>query len=227
MHKSLIERKKRSNINKRQEHLLHLSKIVLINFSRNVLVRKTKDNHLVPLENWNKYLKKLYASLDTMGTILNTHIKEYIFSQENIESMINKFANGKAKYIEGYHAKIFKMGRSFLIPHLHKILNLALKRGFPKPWMQIPIVPIFKNGDKSVPINYKTIMINHTLAKLYGLILEKKIRLWIENHGKRAKGQAGFRRHHSTIDHLVTLNIIAKECHNSKIDLFFFFFCAL
>lgn len=66
-------------------------------------------------------------------------------------------------------------------------------------------------------------MTSHILAKLYGLILEKKISLWLEIHGKRDKEKFGFRRPHSTIDHLVTLRIIAKECQNSKINLFYCF----
>ena len=111
------------------------------------------------------------------------------------------------------------MGRSILIPYLHKLLNLAVTHGFPWLWTQSLIVPIFKNGDKSIPSNYKTIMVSHILAKLYGPILEKKLSLWLEIQGKRAKGKFGFRRHHSTIDHLVTLRIIAEECHNSKFDL--------
>ena len=69
-------------------------------------------------------------------------------------------------------------------------------------------------------------MINPLLAKLYGIILEKKINEWIEMEGwlemegKWAKGQAGFRRNHSTIDHLFTLRIITEECRNNKFDLF-------
>jgi len=31
-------------------------------------------------------------------------------------------------------------------------------------------------------------MISPILAKLYGIILENKISIWIESHGKRAKG---------------------------------------
>ena len=55
---------------------------------------------------------------------------------------------------------------------------------------------------------------------LYGIILEKKINGWLEMEGKWAKGQAGFRRNHSTTDHLLTLRIIAEECRNNKSDLF-------
>ena len=63
-------------------------------------------------------------------------------------------------------------------------------------------------------------MIRPLLAKLYGIILEKKINEWLEMEGKQAKGQASFRRNHSTTDHLVTLRIIAEECRNNKSDLF-------
>jgi hypothetical protein len=54
--------------------------------------------------------------------------------------------------------------------------------------MQSFLVPIFKNGDRNIPSNYRTIMIILILAKIYGIILEKKINLWLESHDKRAKG---------------------------------------
>ena len=63
-------------------------------------------------------------------------------------------------------------------------------------------------------------MISPLLAKLYRIILEKKLSIWLESEGKRAKGQAGFRRQHSTTDHLVMLRIIVEECHNDKSSLF-------
>jgi hypothetical protein len=63
-------------------------------------------------------------------------------------------------------------------------------------------------------------MISSILAKLSGIILEKKISLWLESHGKRVKGHARFRRYHSTVDHLVTFRIIAEEFHNSKTNFF-------
>jgi hypothetical protein len=86
--------------------------------------------------------------------------------------------------------------------------------------MQSLIVPIFKNGDRNIPSNYRTIMISSILAKLYGIILEKKISLCLESHGKRAKGQLGFRRYHSIVDHIVTFRIIPEELRNKKTNLF-------
>ena len=63
-------------------------------------------------------------------------------------------------------------------------------------------------------------MISPLLAKLYGVILEKNTSNWLESEVKWAKGQAGFRRKHSTMDHLVTLRIIVNECRNDKFNLF-------
>ena len=59
--------------------------------------------------------------------------KEGVFSLDDIEFGVKRLANGKAKDIEGYQAEIFKIGGSILIPHIHKLFNLAVKHGFPKP----------------------------------------------------------------------------------------------
>jgi hypothetical protein len=52
------------------------------------------------------------------------------------------------------------------------------------------------------------------------LFWKKKISLCLESHSKRDKGQIGFMRYHSTMDHLVTFRIIAEEFHNAKTNLF-------
>ena len=70
---------------------------------------------------------------------------------------------------------ILKIGGFVLIPHIHKLSNLAVKQGFPTPWTQSLIISIFKSGDKNDSSNYRIIMISPLLATLYGIILEKKI----------------------------------------------------
>ena len=86
-----------------------------------------------------------------------------------------RLANGKSKGIKGYQAEILKIGGPVLIPHIHKLFNLVVKKGFPTPWTQSLVIPIFKN----FPSKYQTIMISPLLAKLYGIILEKKINEWL------------------------------------------------
>jgi len=62
-------------------------------------------------------------------------------------------------------------------------------------------------------------MISPILAKIYGIILENKINILLENHGKGAKEQARFKIYHSTMDQLVTLRIIRDDCRNNKNNL--------
>jgi hypothetical protein len=78
--------------------------------------------------------------MDTIPIILT---KEEFISLDDIDFGVKWLANEKAKDIEGYQAEIFKIEGPILIPHIHKLFNLAVKKGFPKPWMQSLIVPIF------------------------------------------------------------------------------------
>jgi hypothetical protein len=155
-----------------------------------------------------------------METIPIVPTKQEVFSLDDIEFRVKHLANGKVKDIEGYQDETFKIKGAILIPHIHKIFNLVVKKSFPKPWMQSLIVPIFKNGDRNILSNYRTIMISSILANIYGIILENKINLWLESHGKRVKGQARIRIYHSTMDHIVTFRIIAEEFHNTKTNIF-------
>jgi hypothetical protein len=131
--------------------------------------------------------------MDTSPIVLK---RDEAFYLDDIEFGVERLANGKSNDIEDYQDEIFKTEGPILIPHIHKLFNLAVKQGFPKAYMQILIVPIFKNGDRNIPSNYKTVMIRPILANLYGVILEKKITLWIEIYGKRAKGHDRFIIYH-------------------------------
>ena len=87
----------------------------------------------------------LLVIIDNFETLLTT--KE-AFSLEDIDFGVKHLANGKAKDIEGYQAEILKIGGPVLIPHINKLFNQAVKQGFPKPWTQSHIIPIFKWGYK-------------------------------------------------------------------------------
>jgi hypothetical protein len=68
-----------------------------------------------------------------MDTIHIVPIEDEFFYLDDIDFRVKRLAKGKAKDIEGYQAEIFKIGGPILISHLHKLFNLVVKRGFPKP----------------------------------------------------------------------------------------------
>ena len=88
---------------------------------------------------------------DKIQTLLT--MKE-VFLLEDIDFGVKRLANGKSKYIEGYQEEILNIGGHVLILHIHKLFNLAVKQGFPTPWTQSFIIPIFKSGDKNDPSNF-------------------------------------------------------------------------
>jgi hypothetical protein len=46
---------------------------------------------------------------------------------------------------------------------------------------------LFKGGDASKFDNYMGIMVGPILAKLFAMILDKRLNEWVEQHGLRAK----------------------------------------
>ncbi|MCO5583041.1 hypothetical protein L7F22_036947 [Adiantum nelumboides] len=69
--------------------------------------------------------------------------------------------------------------------------NIALAEGLLAEWTMHTIVPIHKSGDPLDPGTYRTIMIGHTLAKLYGAILEAELSSYAEHGALRAPGWLG------------------------------------
>ena len=73
------------------------------------------------------------------------------------------------------------------------------------------VAPIHKGGDPMDPSTYRNIMIGHTLAKLYGAIMEAEFNDYMEILSLRAPEQACFRRAFSTIDHIFTLRCVKNR----------------
>jgi hypothetical protein len=59
---------------------------------------------------------------------------------------------------------------------------------------------LFKGGNASEFDNYRGITVRPILAKLYTMILDKRLNEWAEQHGLRAKGQAGFHKDYHITD---------------------------
>jgi len=132
----------------------------------------------------------------------------------------------KAVDEEGFQVALLKHGLHAMHSHLANLFNHLVCMGFPlsnKPWSHHTIHLIHKSSSSMDPNNYRTIMVGHTISKLYATILHLKFSRELERRQLRARGQDGFRLEHQTIDHIFTLQAIIEEArlHSSKIYCFF------
>ena len=86
------------------------------------------------------------------------------------------------------------------------LFNLILKTGnVPEQWTIGKIKPIYKNKSDSLdPSNYRPITILSCLGKLFTAVLNDRLCSFLEDNNLLNENQAGFRKHHSTTDHIFT-----------------------
>lgn len=163
---------------------------------------------------WHTYARTLYEVPGQPPTLPPTSLRpthSTFYTPHMVVEAIDRLHNGRAQDHEGLVAEHFIHARDTIAPILAWMFNRAMCEGFPSSWSDHTIVPLLKSGDPMMPTNYRTIMIGHCLAKIYGSILEHELSSWTEKQRLRAQGQAGFRRGHTTLDHILTLRTIIEE----------------
>jgi hypothetical protein len=107
---------------------------------------------------------------------------------------------------------------------LHMLLltmfNCFLVEGFPKA-LSIGVVHLFfKGGDGFKFDIYKGLTIGPILAKLFIMILDKRLGEWVEQHELCAKGQVRFHKDYCTIDQFFILQTLIKQSKVKKKPLY-------
>jgi hypothetical protein len=147
--------------------------------------------------------------------ILNTDIT---FTE--LLQALKKVQRNKAAGLDGMKIEfILDVGGLLHIPLL-TTFNCFLEEGFPETLSTGVVHVLFKGGDASKFDNYRGITVGPILAKLFTMILEKRLSEWVEQHGLRAKGQAGFRKDYRTIDQLFILRTLIKQSKAKKKPLY-------
>jgi hypothetical protein len=83
--------------------------------------------------------------------------------------------------------------------------NYFLAKGFLETLSTGVVHALFKGGDASKFDNYRGITIGPILAKLFTMILNKRLNEWVEQHGLHANGQVRFCKGYCAIDQLFIL----------------------
>ena len=88
------------------------------------------------------------------------------------------------------------------------LFNSLWERGiYPDEWREAIIIPLLKQGKSGLePLHYRPIALTSSLGKLMEKMVNVRLTWFLERHEVFTNAQCGFRKHRSTIDHILTLD---------------------
>ena len=96
---------------------------------------------------------------------------------------------------------------------------------FPGAWREAIIIPILKPGKSGLdPLHYRPISLTSSLCKLMEKMVNVRLSWWLEHHNIFTNSQCGFRKHRSSVDHLLALDTEVRACFREKKHLGAVFF---
>lgn len=114
---------------------------------------------------------------------------------QDIKEIIDNLDINKASGYDNITVKIIKTVKIQLVPIIKYLVKLSLRTSkFPEKMKYAKVSPIFKNGDKSNPNNYRPISVLPVLSKILEKIINKKLSYFLENKNLLFNNQYGFRK---------------------------------
>ncbi|MCG8047471.1 MAG: reverse transcriptase domain-containing protein, partial [Candidatus Thiodiazotropha endolucinida] len=132
---------------------------------------------------------------------------------DQVLSFINKLDPSKATGIDGLGPRIIKLAADILSPSITLLINKSIATGqFPTYLKYAKVFPIFKNGTKSDPSNYRPISILPTISKIFEKHVNHHLMCFLNKYKVIHESQSGFRQKHSCQTALVKLIDHWMEC---------------
>ena len=98
----------------------------------------------------------------------DTFITIPLITPEQVTNYINKLECSKATGFDGIGLRILKIAACVISPSIAKLINKSIATEcFPSQLQQAKVLPIFKGGTKSVPLNYRSISILPTISTMF------------------------------------------------------------
>jgi len=141
---------------------------------------------------------------------LPNHTLNIDITLDELLQALKKLQINKVASLDGMKVEFILNAGELLHMPLLTTFDYFLAEGFPKALSTGVVHALFKKGDASEFDNYMGIMIKPILAKLFAMILDKRLSKWAEQHGLRAKGQAGFCKDYRTTNQLFILRTLIK-----------------
>lgn len=145
-------------------------------------------------------------------------------SEGEVKIALRKLKCGKAAGPDQIINEFLKYAEPLILPFLVRMFNKVFSSGiYPEEWTKSIIIPLHKKGDRDNPDNYRGISLLSCVSKVFTSVLNARLMRWAETNSVITDAQAGFRRKHSTIDHIFALYACIEKqfARNAKLYVAF------
>ena len=187
----------------------------------NILMEETSI-----MERWREYFKDLLEENENEDNVEEeeeekredtenmeqeeNQLQEEEITREEFSEAMEKMKLGKAPGHDEITTEMIKYANMERKEELLNIFNQALKeRKVPLDWQIGIIAPIYKKGDSKECSNYRGITLGSTVGKLYGRILESRLRKKVEH--TLEESQSGFRKKRGTVDQIFIVRQLCEK----------------
>ena len=243
-YRQLVRRKRRlwttAQLNKHLGELKHDQRALYKRFNR---TRKTLPMSLRSPSSWDSFRHKLASYQPPLGRHLPVDLPVPHFdataaaalnnpsiTAAEVLSALQKLHNGRASGASEYPAECLRyaFGRddvgcltaNALVASISPLFSAAFANGtVPDSWNTALITPIYKKGDKIDTSNYRPVAVGSPLARLYAIVLDRRVSQYCEQQRLRADCQAGFRPQRSVNHNLFALQHAIDKSRRAKNNL--------
>ncbi|UYV65011.1 hypothetical protein LAZ67_3002812 [Cordylochernes scorpioides] len=189
----------------------------------------------ISIQDWLNFYRELMTTEKNLR-ICNLHnvisqndpILDSEITNADIYKEIAGLRSNKACGPDGIPNEVLKTLPDSYILLLKQLYNSVMTTGkYPAIWTNSTIHPIFKNGYKNSPSNYRGIALISNVSKLFTSTLRSRLEEWVEGRRVIPEKQAGFRKGRSCIDHIFTLTTLIQLSLRKKRGKLYVFFVDL
>ena len=131
-------------------------------------------------------------------------MQDIVVTKRDIENIITKLDANKSMLPDGVHGKVLKECKEQLMDPILDIIKSSIESGqVPREWKRANIVPIYKNGCKMEPLNYRPVSLTSILCKICEEVIKERWVAHLEEENVFHEGQFGFRKGKSCVSNLL------------------------
>ena len=162
-------------------------------------------------EGFNDYFSNigpdLASKIDTSNYNFETYTKtaesEFAAFQpvtvSHVCSLLHGLSSNKATGIDKISCKIIMIAAPAISDSLTFIFNQAITlSSFPNEWKMARVIPLYKNGHRNIPGNYRPISVLPAISKIMERIMYDQLYNYLTKFELLSDSQFGFRKSHST-----------------------------